>query len=233
VILACPNLLLCSQGTTDDAKKRDGVIVSKHVFGPVDTNGFIVGDVESGRCLIIDPGIDSDEMLDTVRQREWNVDWILNTHGHWDHIYSNAQFIRETGGVLAIHAGDIDLLEALTDQCFWMGVDIGEPSPAPDRVLQNGDALTVGAMEFSVLHIPGHSPGGAAFYCEGEGTVFVGDALFAGSVGRSDLPGGNHAQLIASIRTKLLTLPGDTTAYCGHGPETTVEREKSSNPFLK
>lgn len=208
------------------------MVIKKHVFGPFDTNGFLVAEKHSGRCLVIDPGPGSEDMLRTILQHNWQVDWILNTHGHWDHIYCNSLFVRETGGTLAIHEGDLDLLQALGDQCFWMGFEPGESSPPPGHLLHEGEVLTIGGISCTVLHIPGHSPGGVAFYFAQEGVAFVGDSLFAGSVGRSDLPGGNHEQLIESIRSKLLTLPDETIVYCGHGPETTIGRERISNPFL-
>ncbi len=209
------------------------MVITTFTFGPVDTNGYVLLDEDSKRGVIVDPGMDSQPMLDLTTRQGWQVDSIVNTHGHWDHVYSNAVFVRETGASLAIHAGDVHFLESLEDQCFWMGIEPGEPSPVPDRVLNEGDELRFGNTQCVVLHTPGHSPGGICLWFENEGVLIVGDALFAGSIGRSDLPGGNFDQLTHAIVTKLFSLPDVTKVYCGHGPVTTLGEEKRTNPFVR
>lgn len=208
------------------------MVITTVTFGPVETNGYVVVDEVSRHCAIIDPGMDSEPMLDLMLKEGWKADLIVNTHGHWDHVYSNALFVRETGAALALHADDVHFLEGLEDQCFWMGIEPGEPSPKPDRVLSDGDRLAIGEVEAEVLHTPGHSPGGICLHFPVEGVLLSGDALFAGSIGRTDLPGGNHDQLIHAIRTKLFVLPGVTKVYAGHGPVTTIGEEKRANPFV-
>ena len=192
---------------------------------PFMMNCFVVRD--GSETIIIDPGDASARLRDAVAGD--NVTLIVNTHCHIDHSGGNAGMMAATGAPLAIHEADLPLLQSLPHQGMMFGVPC-TPSPEPNRFLEEGEVITVGSSRFSVLHAPGHSPGHVVL--SGEGVVFAGDVLFAGSVGRTDLPGGSYAQLLDSIRKKLLTLPDDTMVYCGHGPETTIGRERLSNPFL-
>jgi len=157
------------------------------------------------------------------------VRMIVNTHCHCDHCGGNAPLLEKTGAELAIHREDLPLLRSMELQARMFGVDV-EPSPDPNRFLNEGDRIEVGGASFRVVHAPGHSPGHIVLV--GDGVVFCGDVLFQGSIGRTDLPGGDYHQLLASIRDKLLVLPDETVAYTGHGPSTTIGDERRTNPFL-
>jgi len=193
---------------------------------PFMTNCYVVRD--GGEALVIDPGEGTPELLAALSGA--HVTAIVNTHCHIDHSSGNGALKAATGAPLAIHAADLPLLRGLTHQGMMFGVPC-EPSPEPDRFLEEGDAVRVGAFEFRVIHVPGHAPGHIALVMDG--VAMVGDVLFAGSIGRTDLPGGNTAQLLDSIRMKLLTLPDDTAVYPGHGPQTTIGEERRYNPFLR
>lgn len=190
------------------------------------TNCYVVRD--GGEALVIDPGEGTDELLAALSGIR--VTTIVNTHCHLDHSGGNGAVKAATGAPLAIHEADLPLLRGLPQQGMMFGVPC-EPSPEPDRFIEEGDVLRVGSVEFRVVHVPGHAPGHIALIADG--VALVGDVLFAGSIGRTDLPGGNTAQLIDSIRTKLLTLPDDTRVYSGHGPQTTIGEERRYNPFLR
>jgi hydroxyacylglutathione hydrolase len=192
---------------------------------PFIMNCFVIKD--GGESIIIDPGEASSRLLRSVADTQ--VKLVLNTHCHCDHSGGNADVVAATGAPLAIHQDDLPLLQTLEQQGMMFGVPF-PPSPDPDRFLRDGEIIKVGGVELEVRHAPGHSPGHVVFV--GDGFAIVGDVLFAGSIGRTDLPGGSYAQLLHSIRTKLLTLPDDTVVYCGHGPETTIGRERATNPFL-
>jgi glyoxylase-like metal-dependent hydrolase (beta-lactamase superfamily II) len=192
---------------------------------PFATNCFVIR--EKGEALIIDPGDTTPELLRSIVG--YTVRAIVNTHCHCDHCGGNAELVVRTGAELACHKDDLPLLRALEAQGEMFGVPF-PPSPDPDRFLQEGDILEAGDVALKVLHTPGHSPGHIVLV--GDGCVFAGDVLFAGSIGRTDLPGGDYRQLLDSIRTKILPLPDATIVYCGHGPDTTIGTERRSNPFL-
>ena len=205
------------------------MIVETFVVGPMDNSVYVIADETAGEAAVVDPGIDSERVLDQVRQRGWKVVAIINTHAHFDHVFGDDYFKAETGAPLLLHAEDAPLLRAVPHQAAWLGF-AAPAAPQPDRLLREGDRVTVGSLEFTVLHTPGHTPGGISLV--GQGVVFSGDTLFAGSIGRTDLPGGDHATELRSIREKLLVLPDDTLVYPGHGPTTTIGREKAQNPYL-
>lgn len=192
---------------------------------PFIVNCFVLKD--GGEAVIIDPGDVTPRMLDAVA--DCRVRAIVNTHCHCDHCGGNAMLKEETRADLLIHKDEVPLLEAMEMQGQMFGVPV-IPSPAPDGFLSEGDVVQAGNVSLKVLHTPGHSPGHIVLV--GDGFVFGGDVLFAGSIGRTDLPGGSLGQLMESIKTKMLTLPDDTVVYCGHGPETTIGVERTSNPFL-
>jgi len=192
---------------------------------PFYTNSYVLKD--DGEAIIVDPGEASPRLLRSVEDSK--VTLIVNTHCHCDHAGGNAGVKAATGAPLAIHREELPLLESLPQQGLMFGVPF-PPSPPPDRFLEEGEEIQVGNVTLRVLHTPGHSPGHIAL--AGPGFILAGDVLFAGSIGRTDLPGGSYPQLLASIRAKLLTLPDDTVVYSGHGPETTIGAERASNPFL-
>lgn len=197
--------------------------------GPLDNNTYLVVDEAAGEAAVVDPSFESAPVWDHVEANAWRVVWVLNTHAHIDHVVENALFVAKSGAPLALHPDDLPLLRGLAGQAAWLGVETPRPAE-PTRLLADGDRLPLGSSALTVAHVPGHSPGSVGFL--GEGFVLVGDALFAGSIGRTDLPGGNLERLLHSIRTRLLTLPDETVVYPGHGPETTIGQERRSNPFL-
>lgn len=206
------------------------ILVETFRLGPLDNNTYLVIDEPSRQAAIVDPTWESDGILQILRERDLALVWILNTHGHYDHIVQNAHFKRATGAPLVIHAADVPLLASMRQQAAWMGMEHGEDSPPPDRLIAEGDVIAIGESALRVLDTPGHSPGSVTFVWEG--FAIVGDVLFAGSVGRTDLPGGDGPVLLESIRSRLLTLPDTTRVLPGHGPPTTIGAERRSNPFL-
>lgn len=198
------------------------------------TNCYIVACERTREALIIDPGFTGDEMhriLSEIRKSELCIKYIVNTHGHVDHISGNFNIKRATGAILAAHSKDADMLtDPAKNLSTMLGLNV--VSPLPDLILQGGEEIEVGHIKLKVLHTPGHTPGSISLYCRDLGAVFTGDTLFAGSVGRTDLPGSSHEDLMLSIREKILVLPDETIVYPGHGGRTTVGVERRSNPFL-
>lgn len=197
--------------------------------GPLQVNCYIVGCPESRAAMVVDPGDEGEKILGRVKSLDLKVALVVNTHGHFDHIGGNKLLVERSGAPLLIHAADQPLLEHAPAHAAAYGLST-TPSPQPDRLLAEGDQVDCGNLQFSVLHVPGHSPGSICL--NGHGHIFVGDVLFAGSVGRTDLPGGNHEQLISGIRRKLMILPDETVVHPGHGPDTTIGEEKLYNPFV-
>jgi len=181
-------------------------------------------------CVIVDPGEEAGLILHKVRESGAKPVGIWLTHAHIDHVVGVPTVARETGAPVWLHPADRPLYDAVPDQAAWFGLTLPGRLPAPDREMVPGAELTVGTLRFTVRHAPGHSPGSVCLV--GPGVVFSGDVLFAGSIGRTDLPGGDFETLIASIERELLPLSDDTIVYSGHGPETTIGRERRGNPFL-
>lgn len=166
----------------------------------------------------------------SVKELDLTPELVVDSHGHFDHIGGNAGLVERTGAELLIHGDDLAFLREAGVHAEHWGMEF-TASPEPDRLLTGGESLAVGELAFEVIHTPGHSPGGISLYMPGH--LFTGDALFEGSIGRTDLPGGDYATLIRSIRERLLILPDDTVVHPGHGPESTIGRERSGNPFLR
>jgi glyoxylase-like metal-dependent hydrolase (beta-lactamase superfamily II) len=179
--------------------------------------------------MVVDPGLETEPVLDALQERGLDVELILNTHGHLDHVANNAFFKRATGAPLAIHPADLPYLRAVARQASLYGLT-AEDSPDPDLLLEEGASLPFDGTSFDVLHTPGHTPGGVCVRRGGQ--MLVGDTLFRGSVGRTDLPGGDWEALVGSIRSKLFVLPDDVLCYPGHEGETTIGRERRGNPFV-
>lgn len=206
------------------------MIVHTVRVGVTETNCYVVGCEETGQGAVIDPGGDPRRILELLDESGLAIQYVLNTHCHFDHMGANAEIVEATGAPLALHPAERPILEA-SGGASWFGVRVRE-SPPPDVELEDGQVLEVGSLRLRVLHTPGHSPGGVTFHLAEQGAAFDGDVLFADGVGRTDLPGGDRETLIRSIRQVLLALPDETTLYPGHGPKTTVGREKAHNPWL-
>ncbi len=205
------------------------MLLMRLVVGPLQVNCFIVADETTKEAVVIDPGDDAQEILAMVRQKGLTVRSIVNTHAHFDHVSANRALKEATGAELLLHEGDAQMLATvpLTAKMFGM---TAPSSPPADRFLKHGDVVTAGGISLTVLHTPGHSPGGICLL--GDGFVFTGDALFESSIGRTDLPGGDLMTLINAIKEHLMTLPDETQVFCGHGPATTIGAERQENPFL-
>ena len=197
--------------------------------GPIDNNVYVLVDDAAARCAVIDPGPDSGHILDALTARGLTVATIVNTHGHWDHVAENALFARAAGAPIYRHPMD-EGIALQADQFAVMWGFRAHASPPADYTLEEGDTFAFGPHRFAVLHVPGHSAGSICLL--EDGTLIGGDVLFRGSVGRTDIPGGSLPQLLGGIRAKLMPLPDETRVLPGHGPETTIGRERRSNPFL-
>lgn len=206
------------------------MIIRALPVGPLQANCFVVGCQETHQTAVIDPGGDVDMILSTLDKDNLKLTVIINTHGHFDHVGGNKALKEASGAELMIHKLDAPMLGQLNQMGAAWGMKI-EDSPSPDRFLEDGDVVDFGHLQMKVIHTPGHSQGGICLYMESKNALFVGDTLFAGSIGRTDLPGGDYDTLISSIQTKLFVLPEETTVYNGHMEPTTIGKEKKFNPF--
>ncbi|MDY0189290.1 MAG: MBL fold metallo-hydrolase [Desulfuromonas sp.] len=197
--------------------------------GPLQVNCYLVACPRTKKAMIIDPGDEGENILELLEHDGLELELVVNTHGHFDHVGANYMVLEKTGAQLCMHRDDLPLLKVAAQYAESYGLPAVE-SPEPQRFLVNGDIIKVGDLSFEVIHTPGHSPGGICLY--GEGHLFSGDTLFAGSIGRTDLPGGDLEQLLSHIHSQLMVLPDATVVHPGHGPESTIGREKSVNPFL-
>lgn len=204
------------------------MIIKKLTVGPIMANCFILGCEETKEAVVIDPGDETDRILAALVESELKVKYIINTHGHFDHIGGNKKLKDATGADIMIHALDAPMFNHIAASAAAWGLS-AEDSPPADRTLEEGDVITFGKINLKVIHTPGHSPGGISLYTDGY--VFVGDTLFQGSIGRTDLPGGSYNTLISNIQNKLFVLGDDVQVFTGHGPETDIQREKRFNPF--
>lgn len=205
-------------------------------FNPVSENTYVLYD-ETNECVIVDAGCffheEKTELNDFIVDNDLIVKHIVNTHLHFDHVLGINFVTNQFKLELQAHKDDQFLLEQFKSQLQMFGFpDTGEPAPQIGKYLTEEDTIKFGNQELKIFHVPGHSPGSIVFYNEVQGCMIVGDVLFRGSVGRTDLPGGSHEQLISGIKTKLLGLPNETIVYSGHGPATTIGFEKENNPFL-
>jgi len=194
---------------------------------------YIVGDPESGEALVIDPAANCGGIIKVAQENNFNIKYIVNTHGHVDHISGNTEMKKKTGAEIIIHKDDAELLVFTPPMVFKMFG--AEQSPPADITVNDGDLITVGGLSLKVIHTPGHSPGGMSLYTKGY--VFTGDTLFVEAVGRTDLPGGSWSVMHRSITERLCTLPYDTKVLPGHNygrmPTSTIGHEKMYNPYIK
>ncbi len=199
------------------------------IVGALETNCYLVYCEETRACAVIDPGADPEKIVAAIADLELKPVIVLNTHGHVDHIGGNSDIVRKYRVPLAMHAADTGMLQV--SDYIELSLLLGaRNSPPPDRLLAEGDEIAVGRITLRVMHLPGHTAGSVGFVAAG--VLFSGDTLFCGGVGRTDLPGGSWKDLERSIRERILTLPEETIVLPGHGPWTTVEQERNSNPFL-
>lgn len=210
------------------------MILEKLIVGALETNCYVIGCEQTLIGIVIDPGADGEKILKTIKKKNLNIKYIVNTHAHIDHIGAN-KYLKDTlSAEICMHEEDIKMLKnpSLNLSTFVSSNPQGKglSFPIPDIVLKEGSEINIGDLKASVLHTPGHTPGGISIVIDS--CVFTGDALFSGSIGRTDLPLGNHSLLVMSIKNKILTLPEDFRIYPGHGPSSEVGIEKRGNPYV-
>ncbi|RJQ48012.1 MAG: MBL fold metallo-hydrolase [Nitrospiraceae bacterium] len=204
------------------------MIIRKFVVGPLQENCYVVGDMKARQAIVIDPGDEPDRIVDELKDHGLDAHAVILTHAHFDHVGAAGDIKKATGAKILMHREDLESYNLAKEQAFFWGYDMDD-LPQPDGFVDEGDEIKAGSLSFRVMHTPGHSKGGLCLY--GEGIVFTGDTLFQGSVGRTDFPGGSIEELKKSFQ-RLLSLPEDTTVYSGHGPETTIGKEKKENFFM-
>lgn len=208
------------------------MILETFPVGPLQCNCTILGDEEAGEAIVIDPGDEIGRIERRLRERGLKLKQILITHAHIDHVGGALKLKKLTGAPIFMNENDLGLLQAMEMQAAWLGMAPPETAP-PDVSLKEGQRVGLERFPADVLHTPGHTQGSICLHVAPMKLLVAGDTLFAGSIGRTDLPGGNHRQIIDSIHTRLLALPDETRVLPGHGPETTIGEERESNPFLQ
>ena len=202
-----------------------------------EVNCYVVYDTEEKKAAIIDPGIIDNREIDAIdrflQKHELELVAVINTHLHIDHAIANSGIAEKYNVPIMAHEDDAFLGDNLASQAQQFGLPFKMKSAGVTSYLKNGEIIKIGSGKLKVIHVPGHSPGGIALYDEADGFLISGDSLFEGSIGRTDLPGGNLAKLLESIKKRLYTLPDDTVVYPGHGPATTIGREKQTNPYIR
>jgi hydroxyacylglutathione hydrolase len=205
------------------------VIFKTLVVGELSVNCFILACEVTRKAIVVDPGDNVEGILSIAQTNDLEIVEIVATHGHFDHIGRVKTLKEKTGAPFAIHKADLFMVDGLEEIASFLSFDT-DPAPKVDRLIEEGDTLRFGNETLEILHVPGHAPGNVAFTWPGH--AIVGDTVFAGAIGRTDLEGADPEVLLQSIRAKILTLPDHTVLYPGHGPATTVGKEKRTNPFL-
>jgi hydroxyacylglutathione hydrolase len=203
------------------------MIIQEFIVGPLENNCYIISDEKNKETFVVDPGDEPDRIIDFIREKGLKLKYIVCSHAHYDHVGAVPELKQETGAQIVIHQNELDLYTHIEKQGMMWGGEL-DPLPAPDIIVEEGSILAIGNLKFEVLHTPGHTPGGICLY--GEGMIITGDTLFAGSVGRTDLHGGDLRQLKNSFK-RIMLLPETVRVLPGHGPESTIGREKHENFF--
>jgi hydroxyacylglutathione hydrolase len=203
------------------------MILQKIVVGPLESNCYIIADEHTKETLIVDPGDEPDKIIDLIHENSLQVKYIVCTHAHFDHVGAISDIKQETGASIIIHQDEREIYRSTREQAVSWGFELDD-LPEPDMLVSEGDILEIGSLKFVIIHTPGHSPGSICL--SGEDILITGDTVFAGSVGRTDFYGGNIVQLKKSFK-RLMSFSEETKIFPGHGPETTVEREKKENFF--
>jgi len=210
------------------------MIVDTLILGAYETNCFVLRSSDAAKdCLVVDPGLEAGPLIDFLREHKLNPLAIILTHGHIDHI-AGVALLRQTFPDIKVYIHTLDA-EMLTKPYTNLSAMHGMPytTEPEDVALNEPDVIELAGVKLQVLHTPGHTPGGICLYSADDGVAIVGDTLFAGSIGRTDFPGGSESQLLSGVREKLFALPDETKVYPGHGPATTIAREKAYNPFFQ
>jgi glyoxylase-like metal-dependent hydrolase (beta-lactamase superfamily II) len=212
------------------------MILETAAVGPFFKNGFVVGCERTRQAIYIDPGDEVDQLLAFIEAEQLHVTHILLTHAHVDHVSGVAEAKRALGAPIYLHRDDLPIYQSAVRTGMMFGLTVEEPPPV-DRYYEDNDLIVFGDYEVRVSHTPGHCPGGVVLAISQKGDaaaplLFVGDTLFAGSIGRTDLPGGDYETLLQAITGVLFAFPDESIVYSGHGPETTIGREKATNPFV-
>ena len=202
------------------------------VVGPLAVDCYIAGSETTREAAVIDPGGDAGKIIEALQKNNLKLKYIILTHAHFDHAGAAAELQEETGAQVMVHEKDAILLKNTDAQAALFGMQTSRP-PKPDYFLRGGDNIKIGDVEMEVIETPGHTPGGISLYVKDAGVVFTGDTLFWGSIGRTDLPGGDFNTIIHSLKDKLGRLPDDTKVYPGHGDDTTIRLEKQQNPYFE
>ncbi|MGA2046093.1 MAG: MBL fold metallo-hydrolase [Terracidiphilus sp.] len=208
------------------------MIIETFPVGPLQCNCTILGDETAGEAIVIDPGDDITRIHRRLTELGLKLKQILITHGHIDHVGGALKLKRLTGAPILLNENDLPQLKIMDTQAGWLGIPTPETAP-PDELLTDGLTVGLNACPAKVIHTPGHTQGSICLHFAPLKLLIAGDTLFAGSIGRTDLPGGNYDQIIDSIESRLLQLPGETKVLPGHGPATTIAAEHKSNPFLR
>ena len=208
------------------------LIIETIPVGPLQCNCTIIGDRVSRRAIVVDPGGDAEMLLERLAELEVQLIRIIHTHAHLDHFLASGKIKEATGAKLALHREDFFLWDMLEDQCRMFGIPF-EPSPPPDQWLEHEEEIDLNDLQGKALHTPGHTPGSMCFLFESQKLLFAGDTLFHGSIGRTDLWGGNFKKIEKSIQEKLYTLDEETTVITGHGESTSIGHEMRSNSFVR
>lgn len=205
------------------------------VFNPLQVNAWLIYEEQSS-AVLIDPSFRNQTecsiISDFVTQAGITIVFVINTHGHFDHVFGSGMLGEFSKAPFLIHENDLQLMQSAPMVAGSFGFEFVGVIPEPDGFLRHGQTITAGSIHLEVMHVPGHSQGCVAFYLRSKGWLFTGDTLFAGSIGRTDLHGGNYEQIIRSIKEQLFTLPDETQVFPGHGPSTTIGNEKVNNPYV-